>query len=461
MSKMTRNRTLVSPQAVVLAIALVLPACEGFVCSQERIKAIELANSGADEFKNNLYDSAEKDLKQAIQTDPTYDIAYYNLGKVFQKQRKWDKAIESFEQAVAALAQERQLPVRPRRGLPRGKKIDQAEKALRRPRRPTEALQGVLAARPRAQGPQSPEGGRRRAPQRHRGQPALLEVVRRARLPLPRLRLQQGSGAGLPGLRHGQGRRRRVPQRLRARAQEPQAVRAGDDASSRRPSTSTPSSTTRSTTPAWRTPTGSTRRTATTRRTRPASTSRSSSPTAASRPTATTSRPPTTSSTRCRAPNPLRGRGRGFAPPTDPPRDLLRRTGAAKPRLSSFNALAALALAAQQNRGRSVGSLRSRGRLVGVSIPCSNTGSGLAPVAGASGGGIHPVLKHRVGARSGRGGAWWGVSIPCSNTGSREGARRVLGRHAPALRTARGTDTPTRRLWGSLRSLVERLQATS
>ena len=87
-------------RAVILTLAFVLPACEGFTCSQERIKAIELANKGADEFKNNLYESAEKDLKQAIQTDPSYDIAYYNLGKVFQKQRKWDKAIESFEQAV-------------------------------------------------------------------------------------------------------------------------------------------------------------------------------------------------------------------------------------------------------------------------------------------------------------------------------------------------------------------------
>ena len=54
---------------ILLGIAVVLPACDGFVCSQERIKAIELANRGADEFKNNLYDSAEKDLKQAIQTD--------------------------------------------------------------------------------------------------------------------------------------------------------------------------------------------------------------------------------------------------------------------------------------------------------------------------------------------------------------------------------------------------------
>ena len=86
-------------KTVVLLLSFVLPACEGFVCSQERIKAIELANRGAESFKNNLYDSAEKDLKQAIQTDPTYAIAYYNLGKVYQKQRKWDKAIENFEEA--------------------------------------------------------------------------------------------------------------------------------------------------------------------------------------------------------------------------------------------------------------------------------------------------------------------------------------------------------------------------
>src|SRR5258706_11721741 len=95
---MTNN--VVSPKAVVLLLGLMLPACEGFVCSQERIKAIELANRGVDAFKNNLYDTAEKELKQAIQTDPSYEIAYYNLGKVYQKQRKWDKAIEYFEQSA-------------------------------------------------------------------------------------------------------------------------------------------------------------------------------------------------------------------------------------------------------------------------------------------------------------------------------------------------------------------------
>jgi protein O-GlcNAc transferase len=124
---MTRNHAL----GVVLTIACVLPACEGFTCSQERIKAIELANRGAEEFKNNLYDSAEKDLKQAIQTDPSYEIAYYNLGKVFQKQRKWDKAIESFEQAVQRKPDNANYQYDLGEAYLESKRIDDAEKALK------------------------------------------------------------------------------------------------------------------------------------------------------------------------------------------------------------------------------------------------------------------------------------------------------------------------------------------
>ena len=85
----------------VLALGLVLPACDAFVCSQERIKAIEIANKGVEAFKNNLYDSAERELRLAIQTDPAYEMAYYNLGKVYQKQRKWDKAVEAFAKVGA------------------------------------------------------------------------------------------------------------------------------------------------------------------------------------------------------------------------------------------------------------------------------------------------------------------------------------------------------------------------
>jgi superkiller protein 3 len=123
------NRT--HARNVVLALSLIVPACEGFVCSQERIKAIELANRGAEEFKNNLYDTAEKDLKQAIQTDPTYEIAHYNLGKVYQKQRKWDKAAEAFEAAAQRAPKNANYQYDLGEAYLEAKKIDQAEKALK------------------------------------------------------------------------------------------------------------------------------------------------------------------------------------------------------------------------------------------------------------------------------------------------------------------------------------------
>lgn len=127
---MTKLTGRLSPFVVVLAIGFLLPACEGFVCSQERIKAIELANRGAESFRNNLYDTAEKDLKQAIQTDPSYDIAYYNLGKVLQKQRKWDAASEAFEQAAQRAPNNGNYQYDLGESYLESKKIDQAEKAF-------------------------------------------------------------------------------------------------------------------------------------------------------------------------------------------------------------------------------------------------------------------------------------------------------------------------------------------
>ena len=126
-----KRASLLNARNILLAIAFVLPACEGFVCSQERIKAIELANRGAEAFKNNLYDTAEKDLKQAIQVDPTYEIAHYNLGKVYQKQRKWDKAAEAFEAAVQRSPKNANYQYDLGEAYLEAKKVDQAEKALK------------------------------------------------------------------------------------------------------------------------------------------------------------------------------------------------------------------------------------------------------------------------------------------------------------------------------------------
>jgi tetratricopeptide (TPR) repeat protein len=115
----------------LLAIAIAMPACDAFVCSQQRIKAIELANKGVEGFKNNLYDTAERDLKLAIQTDPTYEIAYYNLGKVYQKQRKWDKAAESFAAAVDRAPNNANYAYDLGEANLELKKLDEAEKALK------------------------------------------------------------------------------------------------------------------------------------------------------------------------------------------------------------------------------------------------------------------------------------------------------------------------------------------
>src|SRR4051812_37519557 len=126
--RMTMNRK--HARNVLFAIGIVLPACDGFVCSQERIKAMELSNRGTEEFKNNLYDSAEKDFKQAIQTDPSYEMSYYNLAKVLQKQRKWDKAIEYFEQAAQRKPDNANFQYDLGEAYFETKKLDQAQKAF-------------------------------------------------------------------------------------------------------------------------------------------------------------------------------------------------------------------------------------------------------------------------------------------------------------------------------------------
>jgi Tfp pilus assembly protein PilF len=116
----------------VLAIALILPACDAFVCSQQRIKAIESANKGVEAFKNNLYDTAERELRSAIQTDATYEMAWYNLGKVYQKQRKWDKAIEAFEGAVQRGAGNANFHYDLGEAYLEAKRMDNAENSLKK-----------------------------------------------------------------------------------------------------------------------------------------------------------------------------------------------------------------------------------------------------------------------------------------------------------------------------------------
>lgn len=116
----------------VLVLSLVMPACDQFVCSQQRIKAMELNNRGVDAFKNSLFDSAEREFKAAIQMDPSYEIAHYNLGKVFQKQRKWDKALEAFEVTVQRAPSNANYHYDLGEAYLEAKKVDSAEQALKK-----------------------------------------------------------------------------------------------------------------------------------------------------------------------------------------------------------------------------------------------------------------------------------------------------------------------------------------
>jgi len=119
---------------IVLALAVMLPACDAFVCSQSRIKAIEIANKGVELFTNRSYEASERELRLAIQTDPTYEKAYYNLGKVYQAQRKWDKAIEAFESAVQKSPDNANFHYDLGEAYLEAKQLDKAEGALKRPR---------------------------------------------------------------------------------------------------------------------------------------------------------------------------------------------------------------------------------------------------------------------------------------------------------------------------------------
>src|SRR5262245_45269881 len=77
-----------------------LAALTLFGCNESRNKSIELMNSGVAKFHNRLFESAERDLQAAIQTDPSNVLAHYNLGKVYEEQHKWTEASDEFARAV-------------------------------------------------------------------------------------------------------------------------------------------------------------------------------------------------------------------------------------------------------------------------------------------------------------------------------------------------------------------------
>src|SRR4051794_7564664 len=68
-------------------------------CYQERNKSIELMNHGVEMGRQKLYDSAVRDLKQAINVDPTNAAAHFNLGVIFKDMKKWSDSAGEFGEA--------------------------------------------------------------------------------------------------------------------------------------------------------------------------------------------------------------------------------------------------------------------------------------------------------------------------------------------------------------------------
>src|SRR5690349_7119116 len=81
---------------LVMGAALVLVAG----CYQERNKSIELMNQGVEAGRQKLYDSAVRDLKQAIAVDQTNAAAHYNLGIIYKDMKKWSDSASEFGEAI-------------------------------------------------------------------------------------------------------------------------------------------------------------------------------------------------------------------------------------------------------------------------------------------------------------------------------------------------------------------------
>src|SRR5437764_916981 len=74
----------------VLAMALVMPACDQFVCSQQRIKAIELAKD------------ADVALRKAIEANPRLDKPFVALGHLYLDYDGFKEAEQVFSECLRA-----------------------------------------------------------------------------------------------------------------------------------------------------------------------------------------------------------------------------------------------------------------------------------------------------------------------------------------------------------------------
>lgn len=97
-------------------------------CYQERNKSIEMMNRGVEAGRQKLYDTAIKELKSAVQIDPTNAAAHYNMGIIYKDQKKWADASSAFAEALKYDQGNQALHYELGSALFEQKKIDEAKK---------------------------------------------------------------------------------------------------------------------------------------------------------------------------------------------------------------------------------------------------------------------------------------------------------------------------------------------
>jgi len=82
----------------LLAILLIGISSSHFACGDEATKHY---NQGVAYEKQGKYDLAIESFKRAIDINPDYAEVHYNLGLAYHNQGKYDLAIESFKRAIS------------------------------------------------------------------------------------------------------------------------------------------------------------------------------------------------------------------------------------------------------------------------------------------------------------------------------------------------------------------------
>jgi len=95
-----------TPRAVVVALFLLVPACSGITCNQNRHRAIRYMNQGVKLFTEGLHAQALRELQTAVKEDDNYALAHYNLAKVYQELKRWDDAQRHLNRVVTLLPNE-------------------------------------------------------------------------------------------------------------------------------------------------------------------------------------------------------------------------------------------------------------------------------------------------------------------------------------------------------------------